>query len=250
MCLLERGRELHPGEYPRSTKAATEHLQLDPAGGQLGDRRSLYAFHVGEDVSVFSGCGLGGTSLVNANVALGPEPWVLDDDRWPLALRNDRAGLDRGFQAAESMLRPVPYPDDFPPLAKIAALQRTAAGASCYCPPINVTFRSAPKRVAAVAVTLGGATAGRSRPPTRVDRPAVGWEEPSVGAGDRPDRRVGWSGYLNQMRWYPRLSGCSSSATSAASKMRFRMRGKFRTSVPPTAMRPPTWSTAATTATP
>jgi len=32
-------------------------------------------------MSVFSGYGLGGTSLVNANVALRPEPWVLDDER-------------------------------------------------------------------------------------------------------------------------------------------------------------------------
>ena len=147
VCLLERGRELHPGEYPRSTEVAAEHLQLDASDGQVGDRRNLYAFHVGEDVSVFSGCGLGGTSLVNANVALRPEPWVLDDERWPIALRNDRAGLDRGYEAAEAMLRPTPYPDDFPPLAKIAALQRSAAGATFYRTPINVTFRSGPNHV-------------------------------------------------------------------------------------------------------
>ncbi len=34
VCLLERGRELHPGEYPRSTEVAAEHLQLDAADGQ------------------------------------------------------------------------------------------------------------------------------------------------------------------------------------------------------------------------
>jgi len=147
VCVLERGRELHPGEYPRSTADASSHLQLDAAEGQVGDRRNLYAFHVGEDVSVFSGCGLGGTSLVNANVALRPEPWVLDDERWPLKLRNDRASLDRGFQAAESMLRPTPYPEDFPALAKIGALEHAAGGAPCYRTPINVTFRSGPNHV-------------------------------------------------------------------------------------------------------
>ena len=100
VALLERGRELHPGEYPRSTETATERLQLDLSDGQVGDPRNLYAFHVSEDMSVFSGCGLGGTSLVNANVALRPEPWVLDDERWPAALRHDRDGLNRGYEAA------------------------------------------------------------------------------------------------------------------------------------------------------
>jgi len=56
-------------------------------------------------MSVFSGYGLGGTSLVNANVALRPEPWVLDDEREPAALRHDRDGLNRGYEAAEAMLR-------------------------------------------------------------------------------------------------------------------------------------------------
>jgi hypothetical protein len=89
------------------------------------------------------------------------------------------------------------------------------------------------------------------------DRPTARWSDSAPGRSDhRRSADVGpllqliGTSYLNQMRWYPRLSGCSSRATSAASKMRFKMSGKFRTSVPPTAMRPPTWSTAAATATP
>ena len=39
------------------------------------------------------------------------------------------------------------------------------------------------------------------------------------------------SGYLNQMRWYSRLSGCTSSATSATSNISVRISGKPRTSL-------------------
>ena len=98
-------------------------------------------------MSVFHGCGLGGTSLVNANVALRPEPWVLDDPRWPAALRKDRKGLDEGYRRAEEILQPTTYPESYPPLAKIAALERSAAGSLCYRTPINVTFQTGPNHV-------------------------------------------------------------------------------------------------------
>ncbi len=143
VCVLERGRELHPGDFPRSTETAATHVQLE-GEHEVGDRRNLYDFHVSEDMTVFSGCGLGGTSLINANVALRPEDWVLDDERWPAALRDDRAGLDRGYAAATTMLAPTPYPNDFPPLAKVAALESSAGSATWYRTPITVTFRAGP----------------------------------------------------------------------------------------------------------
>jgi cholesterol oxidase len=152
VALLERGREMHPGEYPATVREAGHHVQTTgPAFGserQIGDPRNLYRFHADGEMNVFSGCGLGGTSLINANVSLRPEARVFDE-RWPSELRQDGHGtmageLDAGFAAAEAMLRPMPYPDTFPPLAKVAAL-RMAAGASGITPtPINVTFREGP----------------------------------------------------------------------------------------------------------
>ncbi|HWW44667.1 MAG TPA: GMC oxidoreductase, partial [Acidimicrobiia bacterium] len=147
VCLLERGRELHPGEYPSTTIDAARHVQMQTVDGQEGDLRNLYAVQVGEEMSVFHGCGLGGTSLVNANVALRAEPWVLDDPRWPEALRKDRKGLEEGYRRAEEILQPATYPESYPPLAKIAALERSAAGSLCYRTPINVTFQTGPNHV-------------------------------------------------------------------------------------------------------
>ena len=60
VALLERGRELHPGQFPRTVEEAGRQVQIAAGHEHVGDRRSLYTFHVGPDLNVFSGCGLGG----------------------------------------------------------------------------------------------------------------------------------------------------------------------------------------------
>jgi cholesterol oxidase len=144
VAVLERGRELVPGEYPRTMEAAARHFQTSDPLGDSGDPRNLYWLHVGGGMNVFSGCGLGGTSLVNANVALRPDPRVFEDERWPRALREDPSALDAGFERAEAMFTPTTYPSSFPPLAKLEALRRSANGAPFSLTPINVTFRAGP----------------------------------------------------------------------------------------------------------
>ena len=141
VCLLERGREFQPGEYPDTLARGACELQVDGADVQLGSPTGLYDFHMGQDINVFRGCGLGGTSLVNAGVALRPDPRVFDDLRWPEPLRAQGA-LDDFFQRAEEMLRPSPYPADFPKLRKLEALGASAAllQARIDRPPINVNF--------------------------------------------------------------------------------------------------------------
>ena len=90
VCLLERGREILPGEYPDSMLSATSEFQADLPAGHIGSRTGLYDLRVNKDINVFVGCGLGGTSLVNANVAVRPEPRVFEDPKWPQGLRDDR----------------------------------------------------------------------------------------------------------------------------------------------------------------
>ncbi|MDR3650300.1 MAG: GMC family oxidoreductase N-terminal domain-containing protein [Acidimicrobiales bacterium] len=144
VALFERGREIHPGEYPATTEEARRNLQASTPEGDTGDPRDLYWFHMGADMNVFSGCGLGGTSLVNANVSLRPDPRIFDDRRWPRSLRDDKTGLEDGFARAEAMLTPNAYPASFPPLAKMDALRVAADGAPWYPTPVNVTFRAGP----------------------------------------------------------------------------------------------------------
>ena len=142
VCVLERGKEFQPGEYPDTLTEAQAETQIDSPPGHIGPATGLYDFRVNPDIDVFLGCGLGGTSLVNANVALRAEPRVFQDARWPAEFRNDPHLLDDHYQHAEEMLKPTPLPQSFIPLHKLEALEKSAQSlqANCYRPPINVTF--------------------------------------------------------------------------------------------------------------
>src|SRR6516225_219858 len=70
VCVLERGMEFQPGEYPNTLPEVLAQTQVDTPAAFLGSRTGLYDIRVNDDINVFCGCGLGGTSLVNANVSL------------------------------------------------------------------------------------------------------------------------------------------------------------------------------------
>lgn len=143
VCVLERGKEYQPGEYPDTEMESLAEMQMDSPQGHIGSHTGLYDFRVNDDINVFVGCGLGGTSLVNANVSLPADPRVFEDHRWPQALREHvNTVLADGYRHAEKMLKPTPYPTDFPPLPKLNALEKSAAfmHEPFYRPPINVTF--------------------------------------------------------------------------------------------------------------
>ena len=161
VCVLERGMEFQPGEYPDTLPEVLAQAQVDTPGAFLGSRTGLYDIRVNDDINVFCGCGLGGTSLVNANVSLPAEPRVFDDPRWPAELRADVATrLQTGYQLAQQMLGATPYPDAFPALPKLQALERSATSLheKFYRPPVNVTFKDGtnPVGVEQHACTLCG----------------------------------------------------------------------------------------------
>src|SRR5215471_15904382 len=89
VCLLERGRELRPGEFPDSQFEAAREMQWDSPSGHRGSRAGLFDFRLNPEMNVLIGCGLGGTSLINANVSLRAEQRVFEDPRWPAAIRRD-----------------------------------------------------------------------------------------------------------------------------------------------------------------
>jgi cholesterol oxidase len=144
VCVLERGMEFQPGEYPNTLPEVLAQTQVDTPGAFLGSRTGLYDLRVNDDINVFCGCGLGGTSLVNANVSLPAEPRVFDDPRWPAEFRADvSTRLQAGYELAQKMLGAAPYPDGAPALPKLQALEKSASslGEKFYRPPINVTFK-------------------------------------------------------------------------------------------------------------
>jgi cholesterol oxidase len=125
-------------------------MQAETPQGHLGSKTAMFDFHMGRDISVLVGCGLGGTSLINANVALRAKSWVFEDERWPRELIDTgRATLDPYYKEAERMLGSKRYPKDWPELGKMRAMARSAAalGVEAKRPKLNVTFRTGPNAV-------------------------------------------------------------------------------------------------------
>jgi len=153
VCVLERGRELHPGEYPNSALTGLREIQVHTPAADRGPATAMFDFHADQDITVLVGCGLGGTSLINANVALEPGDSVFADDRWPAELRDHPEVLKPFVQTAKAMLGSNPYPADWPEPLKLAALKRAAQGlcrerdgdaVTVTRPDINVTFTAGP----------------------------------------------------------------------------------------------------------
>ncbi|TBC19533.1 alpha/beta fold hydrolase [Rhizobium ruizarguesonis] len=141
VAILERGLEHWPGEFPDTPVKALEQFQI--SGEQIvrrGNPTGIFDLHLKPDMNVLVGCGLGGTSLINANVSLSPDHRVFADPRWPAGTAD--ADLAEGHKRAVAMLSPTPYPADKPRLNKLTALEAAAAalGATCMRPEINVTF--------------------------------------------------------------------------------------------------------------
>ncbi len=143
VCVLERGKEIQAGEFPNNTRTAFKEMQIDLEGQHIGSSTGLYDFRINEDINVFVGCGLGGTSLINANVSLRPEDRVFKDKCFPQEFRNDVSSLlAEGYNRAEEMLKPTPYPGNYPPLKKLEALKKSAEylNQPFERSPINVNF--------------------------------------------------------------------------------------------------------------
>jgi cholesterol oxidase len=149
VCVLERGRELQPGDYPDTLAKALQEFQVDLPGRHLSSPTALYDLRIGPDLSVFVGCGLGGTSLINANVALRPDEGLLQKDPWPQAIQNEarptgtRPGQlwDR-FKRAERELAAQGLPEPQTPL-KLKTLKSVAAKLKAPAPeraPVAVRF--------------------------------------------------------------------------------------------------------------
>lgn len=136
VCVLERGREIEPGQYPSTAVQLLREVQTDLPITRFGPPTALFDIRYNADINVVAGCGLGGTSLINAGIALRPDVRIFDDKIWPVEIRSEQS-MDRYFALAEEMLVPSLYPERDPPLPKFAALQVCAEG-------LREEFRRAP----------------------------------------------------------------------------------------------------------
>ncbi len=108
VCVLERGREIVPGEYPNNPEKFLKEVQLDLRSGHYGPLTGLFDIRCNKEMNLLIGCGLGGSSLIDAGVCMRPDPAVFQDLTWPDAIRND-VNMERYYQRAEAMLRPARY---------------------------------------------------------------------------------------------------------------------------------------------
>src|SRR4029077_10047208 len=99
VCVLERGKRWRPEDFISEPSQAPEvlwHQSLNPEG--------LFDVRLMRDVSVITAAGVGGGSLVYANVQLRAPEDVFDHG-WPAAL--DYAVLDPWYDRTEEALQPV-----------------------------------------------------------------------------------------------------------------------------------------------
>lgn len=142
--VFERGKERIAGEYPSTLASITEEIQADLPEGRIGSESAMFDFRFNSDMNVIIGCGLGGTSLINANISLQPDPPILMSEHWPQRIRQESGSGDllRYFERAANMLGATPYPKNAPVTEKLAAINRVAQqwGKKLQSLPVNVTF--------------------------------------------------------------------------------------------------------------
>src|SRR5437867_11747986 len=84
ITVLERGEEYLPGEFPNDIANLPSHIRLERwnKNETEGYESGLFDLRVGENTGVLVGNALGGTSQINANVAVEPDPRVFEEG-WP-----------------------------------------------------------------------------------------------------------------------------------------------------------------------
>ncbi|KAJ1329727.1 cholesterol oxidase [Microdochium nivale] len=135
VCLLERGKEKWPGEYPSDTAESLAEVHysgevcphlLPKSTVQGGDPTGMFHMIFGNGQNALVGNALGGTSLINANVFLEADEDTLRLEPWPQEIRDDPKSLDQYYKKAAEMLEPAEYPEDWPDLPKLDLLEKQA----------------------------------------------------------------------------------------------------------------------------
>lgn len=141
VCLLERGKEKWPGQFPESLVEVAENVQYDSGSMHVGKKTALFDFRRNKEMWVMIGCGLGGTSLINASVSLPPDPRIYD--QFPKQILQDWQLMEQCFSISRDWLQPTFLPDSIT-LAKTQGFKRQSSevDGKWYKAPINVAFEA------------------------------------------------------------------------------------------------------------
>lgn len=132
VAVLERGRRFAGEDFPEDLEQAPEafwHPTLNPKG--------LFDLRLMRDLSVMTAAGVGGGSLVYANVQLRAPADVFAKG-WPLAI--DRATLDPYYDRTEEALLPMEVPEELPKMRAFAVAGQHV-GKQAQRLPLAVNFQ-------------------------------------------------------------------------------------------------------------
>ena len=142
VAVLERGREVLPGQFPTDVLSAQRETRTVLPSHRFGAATAIFELHVGKGAHVMVGSGLGGTSLINANVCIEPDRRVLADPVWPAAIRDDGT-LAEGFARARRTLAPAPLPaGDRPRKLEALAVSAKALGVAAGRCDLHIAFEA------------------------------------------------------------------------------------------------------------
>ena len=133
VCILERGKERWPGNqrFPDTMDGLADelHSPVNPQG--------LFELLRYRDITVWKGCGLGGTSLINANIAATPDPEVFGQEGWPKQLTWEY--LRPFYDLARKTIgaRPDPNASKY---AKVQAMDRRAQQLGLRAVPLDLAI--------------------------------------------------------------------------------------------------------------
>lgn len=105
VLVLERGRRYKPGEFPRDVTDVDRMFWRHPRRAKA---TGLFDVRMFSGIGVVAASGVGGGSLIYANIHIRPDPIVFDDPRWPASIT--RESLDPYYDKVASKLGVSPLP--------------------------------------------------------------------------------------------------------------------------------------------
>ena len=137
VLVLERGGRYKPGGFPRD---ATDVDKLFWRYPRRTKSRGLYEVRFFSSIAALVASGVGGGSLIYANIHIRPDPVVFDDPRWPRSV--NRESLDPYYDKVAAMLGVAPLPGDIK-LAKRDMYREAAvrAGREVFDPDQAVSWK-------------------------------------------------------------------------------------------------------------
>ncbi len=207
LAVLERGREYVPGEFPDDLGTLPGHVRVDrwDSPSPIGAADGLFDFQINPDISLLTGCALGGGSQINANVAIEANPEVLCGPDWPRVFREQPALLAPYYERARRMLGITRYPgqaEKFRALRDVAwpIARRFEASTGCRDGTDGARFSRAP---VAVTFTVGGDSDGTAHPAPAPGEPPAVEQSPCIECGNCVSGCNHWAKNTLTMNYLP-----------------------------------------------